>query len=437
MIRRENPHPNLAQNARLGWGTLEYDNERGTGHPNAATNLLCRRLSKREIPRCVRNDKLIGPFILRVCVLIHSLPMDYLGRQQRLIQDLAASHLDALLVTHLPNIRYLCGFTGSAGALLIGESGSTLFTDGRYREQANNEVLGARLVITRKGLLTAVGQWLRPRRSRASKSEALGIEGQYLTVAARRSLSDELPRHIRVREVPPLVERARMIKDADEIAAIRSAAEQGAELFNHALKTIRPGVKEVEVAAEMEYAARKGGAEAMAFETIVASGTRSALPHGRASSTTIVSGAFVVCDFGVILHGYCSDRTRTVYVGAATAEARRVYDAVLASQQAAIDTVRPGVKVGRIDQAARKTLQQNGLAQYFTHSTGHGVGLEIHEAPRVAQGQQEVLRPGMVITIEPGVYLPGKWGVRIEDMVVVTEKGSQVLTPTQKEFIVI
>jgi Xaa-Pro aminopeptidase len=150
-----------------------------------------------------------------------------------------------------------------------------------------------------------------------------------------------------------------------------------------------------------------------------------------------MSGGFVVCDFGVILHGYCSDRTRTVYVGAASAEARRVYDAVLASQQAAIDAVRPGVKVARIDQAARKILQQNGLAQYFTHSTGHGVGLEIHEAPRVARGQQEVLRPGMVITIEPGVYLPGKWGVRIEDVVVVTEQGCEVLAATQKEFIVI
>jgi Xaa-Pro aminopeptidase len=365
--------------------------------------------------------------------------MDYLGRQQRLIQDLAASHLDALLVTHLPNIRYLCGFTGSAGALLVSEGGSTFFTDGRYGEQAETEVRGVRVVLSKKGPLAAAGRSMGRKRSgnRATKSQTLGIEGQYLTVAARRSLSDELPRHIRVREAPPLVERARMIKDAGEIRAIRAAVERGAELFKHALQTIHPGVKEVEVAAEMEYAARKAGAEAMAFETIVASGARSALPHGRASSAAIVSGAFVVCDFGVILHGYCSDRTRTVYVGAATTEARRVYDAVLASQQAAIDAVRPGVKVARIDHAARKTLQQNGLAQYFTHSTGHGVGLEIHEAPRVAQGQQEILRPGMVITIEPGVYLPGKWGVRIEDMVVVTEKGCEVLTPTQKEFIVI
>jgi Xaa-Pro aminopeptidase len=250
-------------------------------------------------------------------------------------------------------------------------------------------------------------------------------------------VSDELPKHTHLREAPPLVEQARMVKDADEICAIRAAVAHGAELFTSALSVIRPGVREVEVAAEMEYVARKAGAEGMSFETIVASGPRSALPHGRASNAPIVSGAFVVCDFGVILHGYCSDRTRTVYVGPATAEARRVYDAVRASQQAAIEAVRPGIKVARIDQAARKTLQQNGLAQYFTHSTGHGVGLEIHEAPRVARGQEEILRPGMVITIEPGVYLPGKWGVRIEDMVVVTEQGCEVLAPTQKEFMVI
>jgi Xaa-Pro aminopeptidase len=200
---------------------------------------------------------------------------------------------------------------------------------------------------------------------------------------------------------------------------------------------IRPNTREIEVAAKMEYAAREAGAEAMSFETIIASGTRSALPHGRASDARIPGRGFVVCDFGVILHGYCSDRTRTVYVGSSTEDARRTYEAVLEAQLAAIDAVQPGVSVGSIDQTARKVLQKNGLAKYFTHSTGHGVGLEIHEAPRVAKGQPELLRPGMVITVEPGVYLPGKWGVRIEDMVVVTEHGSEVLDPTQKEFIAI
>ncbi len=187
----------------------------------------------------------------------------------------------------------------------------------------------------------------------------------------------------------------------------------------------------------MEYFARKAGAESMSFSTIIASGERSALPHGRATDAPIRSGGFVVCDFGVILAGYCSDMTRTVYVGRPTAEARRVYEAVREAQQAAVAAVRPGTSVGEVDGAARKLLRKVGLAKYFTHSTGHGVGLEIHEAPRVAAGQTDVLEPGMVITIEPGVYIPGKWGVRIEDMVAVTETGCEVLTPTSKELIAV
>jgi Xaa-Pro aminopeptidase len=364
--------------------------------------------------------------------------MDYLGRHERLREALRAARLDSLLVTHLPNIHYLCGFTGSAGALLIASSTSTLFTDGRYTEQAREQVQGAKVVIKRKSPLAAAAEQLgRARRESRSRGLALGIEGQHMTVDARSTLAGMLPRQVYLREAPALVERARMIKDAHEIELIRAAAALGAGLYDHALAAIGPGAREVEVAAKMEYAARTGGAEGMSFETIVAGGPRSALPHARASNRAIEVGEFVVCDFGVILHGYCSDRTRTVYVGSASKEARGVYQAVLEAQLAAIAAVEPGARVGKVDRAARKVLQQSGLAKYFTHSTGHGVGLEIHEAPRLAQGQQEVLRPGMVITIEPGVYLPGKWGVRIEDMVVVTERGCEVLVPTQKEFMAI
>jgi Xaa-Pro aminopeptidase len=175
----------------------------------------------------------------------------------------------------------------------------------------------------------------------------------------------------------------------------------------------------------------------MAFESIIASGERSALPHGRASDHCIPGNAFVVCDFGVILAGYCSDMTRTVYVGRASREARPFYEAVREAQLAGIEAVRPGIPVAEIDKAARSVLRKAGLARYFTHSTGHGVGLEIHEAPRIAAGQTEILQPGMVITIEPGAYVPGKWGVRIEDMVVVTKDGHEVLTPTTKDLICI
>jgi Xaa-Pro aminopeptidase len=187
----------------------------------------------------------------------------------------------------------------------------------------------------------------------------------------------------------------------------------------------------------MEYAARKAGADGMSFPTIIASGERSALPHGRASGGAVPADGFVVCDFGVILAGYCSDRTRTVYVGRPSREARRVYEAVQEAQQAGLESVRAGRRVGEVDSAARKLLQKQGLAKYFTHSTGHGVGLEIHEAPRIAAEQTELLKPGMVITVEPGVYVPGRWGVRIEDLAVVTEHGCEVLAPSGKNLIAI
>lgn len=364
--------------------------------------------------------------------------MDHKGRQQRLQDSLSPHRLDALLVTHPPNLRYLCGFSGSSGVLLLTEKKAVFITDGRYTEQARAEVRTAQIVIARQGPLAAAAAWLCAHQKKGRRALAkIGIEGEHMTVAARSMLCGVLPSNVRLRQAPPLIERARMVKDNEEIESIRSAALLGASLFDRALEVIRPGIGEAEVAAEMEYAARQAGAQGMSFETIIASGGRSALPHGRASQAAIPAQSFVVCDFGVILSGYCSDMTRTVYVGQPSAEARGVYQAVKQAQQAAGDAVRPGISVGEVDRAARKSLQKSGLAKYFTHSTGHGVGLEIHEAPRVAAGQTEILAPGMVITIEPGVYVPGKWGVRIEDMVVVTERGCEVLTPTSKELVTI
>jgi Xaa-Pro aminopeptidase len=362
--------------------------------------------------------------------------MNFLARQKKLREHLATTRFDALLVSHLPNIRYLCGFTGSAGFLLIEESGSVFFTDVRYDTQGREEVKGAKVIIARKAVLSALAEWMGARRKR-SKGWTVGIEAEHLTVAERKRLADLLPTSLRLRNAPPIVERARMVKEEEELGLIRVAVQLGATLFERALEVLRPGVKEVEVAAEMEYAARRAGAEEMSFPTIIASGARSALPHGRATEQVIASGGFVVCDFGVILAGYCSDQTRTVWVGAASEEARRAYESVREAQEAAIAAVRPGVNVAEVDAAARKVLRRAGLGRHFTHSTGHGVGLEIHEAPRVAAGQKDVLRPGMVITIEPGVYFPGKWGVRIEDMVAVTEGGCEVLTPTRKDFLAV
>jgi Xaa-Pro aminopeptidase len=364
--------------------------------------------------------------------------MDHQGRQLRLQNELAAHRLDALLITHPPHLRYLCGFTGSAGVLLFTTKKKAFFTDGRYTEQAQAEVQAAQIVIARPGPMAAAAEWLSAHSKKGRRTSIkVGIESEHMTVAARSRLAAMLPSGLRLHEAPALVEAARMVKDEEELACLRSAVTLGARLFDRALAVIRPGVRETEVAAEMEYAARKAGADAMSFETIIASGERSALPHGRASQAAIPVQGFVVCDFGVILSGYCSDMTRTVYVGRPSAEARGIYQAVKQAQQAAVDAVRPGTKVGQVDRAARKSLQKSGLGKYFTHSTGHGVGLEIHEAPRLAGGQSEILQPGMVVTIEPGVYVPGKWGVRIEDMVVVTETGREVLTPTSKELVII
>ena len=229
--------------------------------------------------------------------------------------------------------------------------------------------------------------------------------------------------------------RQRMIKDAEELKLIRDAVKLGAKVYQQALKAIRPGVRETEVAGKLEFAARQAGADGMSFDTIVAAGKRGALPHGRASSQPIPRRGFVVIDSGVILRGYCSDMTRTVHVGRVSKVERGWYEAVLEAQLVGIAAIRPGVTAGEVDEAARSVLRKAKLDRYFTHSTGHGVGLEIHEPPRLGKKQAERLEPGMVITIEPGIYVPGKGGIRIEDMVVVTEAGCEVLTPVTKDLI--
>jgi Xaa-Pro aminopeptidase len=355
---------------------------------------------------------------------------DYAARQARLREALACKKLDALLVTHMPNVRYLCGFTGSAGVLLIGSRRSVFITDGRYREQAGEEVRGVRVWVPKGGNLEAAAK-----AAGALQLKSLAIEADHMPVASRERLVKLLPHGTRVRSVSGAVEALRMIKDELEVELLRRAVLLASSLFKGVLRNIRPGTSELAVSAELEYAARQAGAEGMSFETIVAAGPRSALPHGRASMQPVPRTGFVVLDFGVILAGYCSDMTRTVHVGRPSARARAMYDAVLQAQQAGLEAVRPGTTANQVDLAARSVLRRAGFGGYFTHSTGHGVGLEIHEAPRLGKGQREFLRPGMVVTIEPGVYIPGLGGVRIEDMVAVTDSGHEVLTPTPKELI--
>jgi Xaa-Pro aminopeptidase len=263
----------------------------------------------------------------------------------------------------------------------------------------------------------------------------VAIESEHLTVAQLDALKQALGKGVKVIPLAGTVGKLRALKDADEIELVRNAVELSSRLFRPLLKTLRPGVAELAVAARLEYMARKTGAERMSFETIVASGERSALPHGVASAAKLPSAGFVVLDYGVVADGYCSDMTRTVHFGKAPAEMRELYTAVLEAQLAAISAVRPGASTGEVDRAARMELKRAKLDRFFTHSTGHGVGLEIHESPRLAAREETILQPGMVITIEPGIYLPGRCGIRIEDMLLVTDRGYELLTPVSKELI--
>jgi Xaa-Pro aminopeptidase len=310
---------------------------------------------------------------------------------------------------------------------------AALFTDGRYTAQAKAEAVGTRVVIASKPAVVAACEWMEE-----AKVRRCGFDAAHTTVAAveamRKAVSGKVRRTMFV-PVGSLVSRLREVKDSDEIRKLRSAAALGCELFDGLLTYLEPGLTETEVAATLEFAARLAGAEGMSFETIVASGERSALPHGRATKAKLPKRGFVTLDFGVILDGYLSDMTRTVHMGKAMPGERDVYDSVLEAQEAAVAAVAPGVTAGEVDEAARSVLRRVKLDQYFSHSTGHGVGLEIHEGPRLASRQKQVLEQGMVITVEPGVYMPGRFGLRIEDMVLVTANGGEVMTPSVKAWI--
>jgi Xaa-Pro aminopeptidase len=361
--------------------------------------------------------------------------VDHFRRIGQLRRRLTKAGLPGLLVTHLPDLRYLSGFTGSSGALAIGRRAARLFTDGRYTAQAAEEVTAAQVEVVSQSPAVSAVQWL----AAQPGIEFAGFDPTCTTVAELARWRAALPSRLRrsfLSVIPaPLVEPLRMVKDDDELALLVEAALVGCKLFEQILGFIRPGLAEFEVAAELEHQARLLGAEGMSFETIVASGVRSVLPHGRATAARLPRRGFLTLDFGVILKGYCSDMTRTVYLGKPKANERNAYEAVLEAQEAGVAAVGSGVSCGEVDEAARGVLRRAGLAEAFTHSTGHGVGLEIHEAPRLGAGQTTRLLPGMVVTIEPGIYLAGQFGIRIEDMVAVTRTGGQVLTSAPKALI--
>jgi Xaa-Pro aminopeptidase len=344
--------------------------------------------------------------------------------------QLDLGELDCLLITKRANWYYLTGFTGDSGALVVSRRGMTLITDGRFTVQAREETSGIRLMLQKKGLYEEVGEFLKRQGLRT-----IGFDPLQLTVAQLKSARSFSRGGSRWVAASGLVESQRMRKERGEISAMREAALLAGGVLEGVLRLIKPGVREAEIGAEIEYQMRKKGASGTSFESIVASGARSALPHAHPTAKRLRKNELVVLDLGAILNHYCSDMTRTVYLGRVPPRIRKWYQAVREAEQAAIATVRAGVSCGEVDAAARQVLASYGLDKYFVHSTGHGLGLEVHEEPRVARGQKFKLEPGNVITIEPGVYVAGVGGIRIEDDVVVTSTGREVLTRVTRDLI--
>lgn len=351
-------------------------------------------------------------------------------RRKALLAEIASRKLDRLLVTHPANWYYLTGFTGESGVLLVSEEGTTLVTDGRFTVQAKAETRGVQFELQQGGLYPAVGAFLRN-----AGPGKLGYDPNQLTVTQLGALRKAVGSKWQGAAAAGLVERLRMRKDVQELAVMRKAAILAGEVLEGVLKLVKPGVRENELGAEIEYQMKKRGASGASFETIVASGPRGALPHARPTAKRLRKNELVVLDLGAILGHYCSDMTRTVHLGRASKRVRAWYRSVQEAQEAAVATVRAGVTCGEVDAAARVVLKKNGLEQYFVHSTGHGLGLEVHEQPRVARGQTVRLEAGNVITIEPGVYVEGVGGVRIEDDVVVLAGRNEVLTRVKRDLI--
>jgi Xaa-Pro aminopeptidase len=336
--------------------------------------------------------------------------------------------LPSLLVSNLTNIAYLTGFRGSAGIALFTSREGVLWVDPRYALQAKEQARGLEVIEERKGLLRAVEE-----RLKRNKDRRVGYEDAHLTCADFSRLQQGVARRVSFVPATGLVEQLRAVKDEEEVAKIRGAGRITVEVFEKVLEGVRPGVSESDLGAEIEYLMRKKGGEGVAFETIVSSGARAALPHARASRKLLKENESVIFDLGAILAGYAADMTRTVYLGEPSRRVRSLYNAVVEAQEKAARSALPGARAGDVDRVARRTLGGRGVARLFTHSTGHGVGMDAHELPRLARGEKARLQTGHVVTIEPGVYLQGWGGIRIEDTVLVGPAGPEVLTPAPKD----
>jgi Xaa-Pro aminopeptidase len=351
-------------------------------------------------------------------------------RRRALHELILSAKLDALAVTHPANWYYLTGFTGESGVLILSQGAATLITDGRFTTQVREETASVRLMEQKGSLMESTGRFLKEK-----AIKRVGFDPAQISVAQLGHLRKASGARVKWISAPSLVASLRARKEPSELARMRQAAILAGDVLTGAIKLLKPGVMENEVAAEIEYQMRRRGASGPAFETIVAFGERSALPHARPTARRLRKNELVVLDLGAILAHYCSDITRTVYVGRATTRVKQWYRAVLEAQIAAIAAVRVGASCGDVDAAARHVLAGYKLDRLFTHSTGHGLGLEVHEDPRLARGQKARLEPGFVVTIEPGVYMAGVGGIRIEDDVVVQQGNPEVLTRVPRDLI--
>ncbi len=354
----------------------------------------------------------------------------FVGRRKKLRDLIREANADALLVTNFTNVTYLTGFTGDDSYLLVTLDGETLITDPRYTTQLEEEYPGLALEIREPGvkMLTAVVKVLT-----AVRPARLGLEGNSATIAFERALAKEFPK-TEIVATDGLVERLRLVKDKTEVDATRVACTQAKRAYDVVRASLTGSMTELEVAAELEYRARRFGATSLSFPAIVATGPRSALPHARPTNRKLGESDFTLIDWGVNSGLYMSDLTRIIVTGRISPKLRKIYEIVLKAQLAAIDAIRPGRTCEQVDSVARRIITKAGYGKAFGHGLGHGTGLEIHEAPRLAVGQETKLQPGMIVTVEPGIYVPGWGGVRIEDDVLVTRTGHEVLTDVPKQL---
>ncbi|WP_243292114.1 Xaa-Pro peptidase family protein [Bacillus sp. FJAT-47783] len=338
--------------------------------------------------------------------------------------------IDGILITNRFNRRYMTGFTGTAGVVLISKTEAKFITDFRYIDQAKEQAENYEIVNNERDMTAAVVAQVKK-----MNIKKLGFETKSLTHEEYCHYSERL--EAEMVPVGKIIEQLRMIKSEDEINILKEAAHIADQTFTHLLSYIRPGITELEVSNEIERYMRTLGATSSSFDTIVASGYRASLPHGVASPKVIEKGELVTLDFGAYYKGYCSDITRTIAVGEISEEWKEIYHIVLHAQEKAIQGIKPGVTGREIDELARGYLREKGYGQYFGTGTGHGIGLEIHEEPFLSTKSDVVLEPNMVITVEPGIYIPEKSGVRIEDDMIVTESGYEIITHSTKELIII